>query len=76
VEDLQFHLQTTDGKVTTLLQILSSLQDAFHPDPVGTASVAEPHAEISEGNTQTQRSAEIDVEQVEHEDTGVEKATG
>jgi hypothetical protein len=65
-----------DGKVTALLQILSSLQDAFPPDPVGAASAAEPHAETSKGNTQTQCSAEIDVEHAEHEDTGVEKATG
>jgi hypothetical protein len=65
-----------DGKVTTLLQILSSLQDAFPPDPVGAASAAEPHAETNEGNAQTQCSAKIDVEKAKHEDSGVEKATG
>jgi hypothetical protein len=76
MEDLQFRLQITDGKISTLLQILSSLQDAFPPDPVGAASAEEPHAETSEGNAQTQRSTEIVVEQAEHEDTDVEKATG
>jgi hypothetical protein len=76
MEDLQFRLQITDGKISTLLQILSSFQDAFPSNPVGEASAEEPHAETGEGNAQTQRSTEIVVEQVEHEDTEVEKATG
>jgi hypothetical protein len=76
VEDLQFRLQTTDGKVAALLQILSSLQEAFPPDLAGAASAAEPHAETSEGNAQTQRSAGNEMEQAKHEDMGVEEATG
>jgi hypothetical protein len=76
MEDLQFRLQITDGKISTLLQILSSLQDAFPPDPAGAASAEEPHAEYSEGNAQTQRFADIIVEQTEQEDTDVEEATG
>jgi len=51
VEDLQFHLHTMDGKVTGLLQIFPSLQDAFLPNPVGVALAAEPHAETSKENT-------------------------
>jgi len=75
MEDLQFRLQITDGKISTLLQILSSLQDAFPPDLERAASAEEPHAEYSEGNVQTQRFADIIVEQTEQEDTDMEEAT-
>jgi len=76
MEDLQFRLQITDGKISTLLQILSSFQDTFSSNPVGRALVEEPHAENDEGNAQTQHSTEIVVEQVEHESAEVEKVTG
>ena len=76
MEDLQFHLQIMDGKVTALLQILSSLQEDFPPDPTGAALAAEPHAKTNEGNAQTQCSTRNEMEQAEHEDMGVEEATG
>jgi hypothetical protein len=69
MEDLQFRLQIMDGKISTLLKILSSFQDAFPSNPVGEASTEEPHVETGEGNAQTQCLVENVVEQVEHEDT-------
>jgi hypothetical protein len=76
VEDLQFRLQTTDGKVAVLLQILSSLQEAFPSDPAGAASAEEPCEATSEGNAQTQRSAGNGMVQAKHEDMAVEVDTG
>jgi hypothetical protein len=75
VEDLQFHLQATDGKVAVLLQLLSSLQEAFPSDPAGAASAEEPCVATSEGNAQTQRSAGNGMEQAKHEDMAVEVDT-
>jgi hypothetical protein len=65
-----------DGKILTLLQILSSFQDAFSSNPVGEASVEVPHAKNEKVNSQTQHSTEIVVDQVEHENAEVEKVTG
>ena len=76
MEDLQFRLQIMDGKISTLLQILSTFQDAFPSNPVGAASAEEPHAEGDDRNDQTQRSAGVIVEQVKHEDTEAVTATG
>jgi hypothetical protein len=59
MEDLQFRLHIMDGKISTLLHIISSFQDAFSSNPVGMDSAEEPHAETSEGTTQTQHSIEI-----------------
>ena len=68
-------MHTTDGKVTVLLQILSSLQEAFPSDPKGAASVEEPCVATSEGNAQAQRSARNGKEQAKHEDMAVEVDT-
>jgi hypothetical protein len=76
MEDLQFRLQIMDGKISTLLQILSTFQDAFPSTPEGAASAEEPHAESDDRNAQPQRSAEVVVEQVKHEDTEAATATG
>jgi hypothetical protein len=75
VEDLQFRLQATDGKVAVLLQLLSSLQEAFPSDPAGAASVEEPCAATSGGNAKVQRSTENGLEQAKHEDMAVEVDT-
>jgi hypothetical protein len=76
MEDLQFRLQLMDGKTSTLLQILSTFQDAFPSTPEGAASAEVPHAEGDDRNDQTQRSAGVVVEQVTHEDTEAATATG
>ena len=65
-----------DGKISTLLQILSTFQDAFPSTPEGAASTEEPHAESDDRNAQPQHSAEVVVEQVKHEDTEAATATG
>jgi hypothetical protein len=72
VEDLQFRLQAMDGKVVFLLQLLSSLQEAFPSDPTGAASTEEPCVAPSEGNAQTQRSARNGMDKSKHEDMAVE----
>jgi hypothetical protein len=49
VEDLHFRLQTTDDKMTTLLQLLSSMREAFPSDPVGATSEEVPRATTDGG---------------------------
>jgi hypothetical protein len=58
VEDIQFLLQATDGKVVILLQLLSYLHKAFPSDPTGAASVEEPCAATSGGNAKVKCSIE------------------
>jgi hypothetical protein len=65
-----------DGRISTLLQILSTFQDAFPSNPVGTASAEEPHTESDDRNAKTQRATEVIVEQVKHEDMEAATATG
>jgi hypothetical protein len=65
-----------DGKTSTLLQILSTFQDAFPSTPKGVTSVEAPHAEGDDRNDQTQRSAGVIMEQVTQEDTEAAVATG
>jgi hypothetical protein len=72
MEDLQFRLQTTDEKVEVLLQLLSSMHEAFHSDPAGATSVQEPCAATDGGNVTKQRSTEFLMEQVGHETMAVE----
>jgi hypothetical protein len=72
VEDLQFRLQATDEKVTALLQLLSSMHEAFPSDPVGATSVEEPRAATAGGNAKGQRSAENGLEQAGRETMTVE----
>jgi hypothetical protein len=67
MEDLQFLLQTTDEKVAVLLQLLSSMHEAFHSDPVGATSGKEPCAATDGGNVAMQCLAEFGLEQVGHE---------
>ena len=76
MEDLQFRLQIMDGKILTLLQILSTFQDAFPSNLEGVASAEEPHAESDDRNARPQRSAKVVVEQVKHEDTEAATTTG
>jgi hypothetical protein len=68
MEDLQFRLQLMDGRISTLLQILSTFQDAFPSNPAGAASAGVPHTESDDRNAKTQSVAEVVVEQVQHED--------
>jgi hypothetical protein len=75
MEDLEFRLQIMDGRILTL-HILSTFQDAFPSNLVGTDSTEEPHTESDDRNAQTQRAAEVVVEQVKHEDTEVATAIG
>jgi hypothetical protein len=75
VEDLQFRLLAMDGKVAVLLQLLSSLQEAFPSDLAGAASAEEPGGATNEGNAQAQRSARNEKEQVKHEDMAKEVDT-
>jgi hypothetical protein len=72
MEDLQFRLQTTDEKVAVLLQLLSSMHEAFHSDPAGATSVKEPCAATDGGNVTMQCSAEFGLEQDGHETMAVE----
>jgi hypothetical protein len=69
VEEIQFHLQSTDGKVVFPLQLLSSLQVAFPSDPIDTASTKDPCVATSEGN------AGNGMEHAKHEDMAVEVET-
>jgi hypothetical protein len=64
MEDLQFQLQLMDGRILTLLQILSTFQDAFPFNPAGAASAGAPHTESDDRNAKTQSAAEVVVEQV------------
>jgi hypothetical protein len=75
VEDLQFRLLALDGKVAVLLQLLSSLQEAFPSDLAGAASAEEPGGATNEGNAQAQRSARNEKDQVMHEDMAKEVDT-
>jgi hypothetical protein len=75
MDDLQFRLQIMDGKILTLLHILSTFQDSFPSNPEGVASAKEPHVESDDRNAQPQRSVEVVVEQVKHEDTKAAIAT-
>jgi hypothetical protein len=75
VEDLQFRLLAVDGKVAVLLQLLTSLQEAFPTDLAGAASTEEPGGATNEGNVQEQRSARNEQDQVMHEDRAKEVDT-
>jgi hypothetical protein len=72
MEDLQFRLQTTDEKVAVLLQLLSSMHEAFHSDSAGATSGKEPCAAIDGGNVAMQCLAEFGLEQVGHETMALE----
>ena len=76
MEDLQFRLQLMDGRISTLLQILSTFQDDFPSNPTGTASEGAPHIESDDRNAKTQSAAEVVVEQVQHEDMEAVTTTG
>jgi hypothetical protein len=76
LEDLQFRLQLLDGKTSTLLQILSTFQEAFHSTPEAAASTEVPHAEGVDRNEQVQQPEGDVVVQVTHGDTEAATATG
>jgi hypothetical protein len=57
-----------DGRISTLLQILSTFQDASPSNPAGTASAGVPYSESDDKNVRMQSVVEVDVEQVQRED--------
>jgi hypothetical protein len=63
VEDLHFCLQSTDDKVTTLLQLLSSMRETFPSHPDGVTLEEMPRTETGEGNTKEKCAEEKGLEQ-------------
>jgi hypothetical protein len=76
LEDLHFLLQFLDEKTLTLLQILSTFQEAFHSTPEFTAATEMPHAEPVDRNEQVQQSEGGDLVQATLGDTEAAAATG
>jgi hypothetical protein len=76
LEDLHFRLQLLDGKTSTLLQILSTFQEAFHSTPEAAAATEMPHAEVVDRNEQVQQPEGGDLVQVTHGDTEAATAMG
>jgi hypothetical protein len=62
VEDLHFRLQSTDDKVTTLLQLLASMREAFPSHPDGATSEEMPRTTTGEGDAKEQRAEEKGLE--------------
>ena len=54
VEDLHFRLQSTDDKVTTLLQLLASMSEAFPSHSDGATSEEMPRTATGEGDAKEQ----------------------
>jgi hypothetical protein len=63
VEDLHFLLQFTDDKITTLLQLLASMSEAFPSYPVRATSEEMPRTIDDGGDTKKQHSVEKGLEQ-------------
>jgi hypothetical protein len=76
MEDLQFRMQLMDGRISTLLQLLSTFQDASPSYPAGAASEGAPSSAGDDGNVRTQSVAEVVAEQVQQEDMEAVTATG
>jgi hypothetical protein len=76
MEDLQFRMQLMDGRISTLLQLLSTFQDASPSYPADAASAGVPSSEGDDRNVRTQSVAEVIAEQVQHEDMEAVTATG
>jgi hypothetical protein len=75
VEDLHFCLQSTDDKVTTLLQLLSSMRETFPSHPDGVTLEEMPRTETGEGNTKEQRAEEKGLEQTNCRTTKADSAS-
>lgn len=76
MENLQFRLHLKDERISTLLQILSTFQDAFPSNLAGTASVGVPHTESDDRNAKVQSATEVIEDQVHHEDMEAPTTTG
>jgi hypothetical protein len=63
VEDLHFRLQSTDDKVTTLLQLLASMRETFPSHPDGETLEEMPRTTTSEGDAKEQCAEEKGLEQ-------------
>jgi hypothetical protein len=69
-------MQLMDGRISTLLQLLSTFQDASPSYPAGAASAGAPSSEGDDRNVRTQSVAGVVAEQVQHEDMEAVTATG
>jgi hypothetical protein len=78
MEDLHFRIQLMDGRISTLLQLLSTVQDASPSYPVGAASEGAPSSASDDRNVRKQSGsvAEVVAEPVQQEDTEAVTATG
>jgi hypothetical protein len=76
VEDLHFRLQLVDGRISTLLQLLSTFQDASPAYPAGAASEGAPSSASDDGNLRKQGVAEVVAEPVQQEVMEAVIATG
>jgi hypothetical protein len=75
VEDLHFRLQSTDDKITTLLQLLASMREAFPSYPVGATSEEVPRTTDDGGDAKEQCSVEKGLEQTGCMTTEVDSAS-
>jgi hypothetical protein len=75
VEDLHFRLQSTDDKITTLLQLLASMSEAFPSYPVGATSEEMPRTTDDGGDAKEQHSVEKGMEQTGCMTTEVDSAS-
>jgi hypothetical protein len=74
VEDLHFLLQSSDDKVTTLLQLLASMREAFPSHLDGATSEEMPRIETGEGDTKEKRAEEKGLEQTNYSTTKADSA--
>jgi hypothetical protein len=54
MEDLHFRIQLMDGRISTLLQLISTIQDASPSYPTGVASKGVPSSAGDDGNVRKQ----------------------
>jgi hypothetical protein len=76
MEDLQFRMQLMDGRISTLLQLLSNFHDASPSYPAGAASEGVPSSAGDDRNFRAQSVAEVVAEQVQQEDMEAVTAIG
>jgi hypothetical protein len=65
VEDLHFRLHLVDGRISTLLQLLSTFQDASLAYPTGAASEGVSSSASDDDNLRKQGVAEVIAEPVQ-----------
>jgi len=75
VEDLHFRIQLMDGRISTLLQLLSTFQDASPSYPAGAASEGAPSSIGDNGTVKTQSVAKVVAEPIQQEDMEAITAT-